>query len=237
MRGTGMIERKDRKIAGVIFDVDGTLLDTMPVWRNSGARFLASLGIQAERGLGEKLFSETVETGAKYIVDKYRLEMSAQDVADGIDAQVAHAYESEAGFKPGAEKLLNTLKDQNIPMTVATSTRRHLIEMAFERLGIMDCFVGIFTAPEVGKTKGEPDIFHLAANRMGTPVRDTWVFEDGLYAIKTAFREGFGTVGVYDETSGKDTAEIKNFAHYYTESLEGFDFIEAVGGSKRPNLI
>ena len=139
MRGTGMIERKDRKIAGVIFDVDGTLLDTMPVWRNSGARFLASLGIQAERGLGEKLFSETVETGAKYIVDKYRLEMSAQDVADGIDAQVAHAYESEAGFKPGAEKLLNTLKDQNIPMTVATSTRRHLIEMAFERLGIMDC--------------------------------------------------------------------------------------------------
>ena len=90
--------------------MDGTLLDTMPVWRNSGARFLASLGIQAERGLGEKLFSETVETGAKYIVDKYRLEMSAQDVADGIDAQVAHAYESEAGFKPGAEKLLNTLK-------------------------------------------------------------------------------------------------------------------------------
>ena len=118
------------------------------------AEKLIAAYIHDKRGL--HAFSETVETGAKYIVDKYRLEMSAQDVADGIDAQVAHAYESEAGFKPGAEKLLNTLKDQNIPMTVATSTRRHLIEMAFERLGIMDCFVGIFTAPEVGKTKDEP---------------------------------------------------------------------------------
>jgi len=59
-----MREHTGRKIAGVIFDVDGTLLDTMPVWRNSGARFLESMGIQPEEGLGEKLFSETVETGA-----------------------------------------------------------------------------------------------------------------------------------------------------------------------------
>ncbi len=227
-----MREHTGRKIAGVIFDVDGTLLDTMPVWRNSGARFLESMGIQPEEGLGEKLFSETVETGAEYLINAYDLDMTVHEVAAGIDEQVAHAYECNAGFKPGAEKLLKTLKAEKIPVTVATSTRRHLIETAFERLEIMDYFTGIFTAPEVGKTKSEPDIFHLAAGLMESPVEDTWVFEDGLYAIKTAHAEGFGTVGVYDRASQKDVAAMKHFADYYLESLEGFNFLAAVGGRR-----
>ena len=68
-------------IEGAIFDVDGTLLDTMPVWHDAGARFLATLGMEAEEGLGDKLFAETVQTGAEYLIKNYGLKMSRDEVS------------------------------------------------------------------------------------------------------------------------------------------------------------
>ena len=68
-------------------------------------------------------------------------------------------------------------------------------------------------------------MFFIATEKMGTKIRNTWVFEDGLYAVKTARKFGFGTVGVYDEVSAKDESEIKEIVDYYLYTLENFDFI------------
>lgn len=211
-------------IKGVIFDVDGTLLDTMPVWTDSGARYLASQGIEAEPGLGNKLFSMTVEMGAKYLKAHYDLPHALEEIEAGINGCVENFYFTEADFKPGARELLEKLKAAGIPMSVATSTDKYCILAAFDRLGCTDYFDAILTCGEVGASKSEPKIFFEAARIMGTEPSETWLFEDGLYSIKTARAAGFKTAGVYDAVSEADQEEIKRMADIYLADLREFTF-------------
>lgn len=212
-------------IKGVIFDVDGTLLDTMPVWTDSGARYLAAQGIQAEPGLGNKLFSMTVEMGAVYLKEHYPLPYTIDEIKDGINGCVEDFYFTEADFKPGARELLEKLKAAGIPMSIATSTDKYCILAAFDRLGATGYFDAILTCGEVGASKSEPKIFFEAARVMGTAPGETWVFEDGLYSIKTARAAGFKTVGLYDKVSEADQAEIRALTDVYLTDLREFTLI------------
>lgn len=209
-------------IKGTIFDVDGTLLDTMPVWTNAGVRYLESLGIDAEPRLSEKLFKMTADMAAAYMKEKYSLLQSEEEICKGILAMVENYYFYEADFKPGAKELLENLKAAGIPMAIATSTNKYCIVAAFDRLGYTGYFDMILTCPELGTHKSEPDIFYAALDAMGTEPAETWVFEDGLYAIKTAKAEGFKTVGIFDEASKAEQRELKALSDIYVESLEDF---------------
>lgn len=154
-------------IKGVIFDVDGVLLDTMPVWTDSGARYLASLGIEAESHLGDKLFCMTVEMGAEYLKEHYSLPYTIAEIKAGINGCVEQYYFTEAGFKPGARELLEKLKAAGVPVTIATSTDKYCILAAFDRLGYTDYFDANLTCGEVGASKSEPKIFYEAAASWG----------------------------------------------------------------------
>lgn len=206
-------------IKGAIFDVDGTLLDTMHVWTDSGERYLKSQGIKAEPGLGDILFAMTVEMGARYLKEHYPLDKDIEEIKEGINSMVEEYYFTEADFKPGARELLEKMKEEGIPMTIATSTDRYCILAAFNRLGYTDYFKEIFTCTEVGASKAEPKIFFEAVKAMGTEPEDTWLFEDGLYSIKTAKAEGFKIVGVYDEVSAADQEEIEELSDVYVKEL------------------
>lgn len=213
------------EMKGIIFDVDGTLLDTMGIWTDSGARYLKSIGIDAEEGLGDKLFTMTAEGGAAYIKENYNLKESVGEIKKGIVAMVENAYYEYADFKPGAKELLEELHKKNIPMTIASSTDSHLIKAVMDRLGYTGYFRGIFSCSDYNTTKSEPDIFYEAIKVMGTEPFNTWIFEDGLYSILTGKKAGFNTVGVYDEVSHKDQDEIKKNADIYVEDLTGFKVI------------
>ena len=200
---------------GIIFDVDGTLLDSMVIWDHAGERYLRRQGMEAESGLGERLFSMTMEEGAKYLKESYRLLQSTQEIIAGINEVVFAFYRDEAQAKKGVLEFLQKLREKEIPMTVATSTDRFLIEEAFGRLDMKKYFDRIFTCSEVGAGKNHPQIFYEASRFMGTKPEDTWVFEDGLYAIKTAKRAGYHTVGIYDASSWKDQESIKKEVDIY----------------------
>ncbi len=211
-------------ISGAIFDVDGTLLDSMPVWHNCGVRYLASLGIEAEPGLGDFLFTQTNTSGARYMVKRYGLDLPPEEVADGMSRDMENYYFNAPELKDGAEDLLDRLSEAGIPMTCATSTDRYLLDGAFRKLDLSRYFLKVLSCGDYGTTKGEPLIFNKAAEVMGTDPAETWVFEDGLYAIKTASEAGFRTVAVYDEISGSDWEEMKDIADEHVYNLREFRF-------------
>ena len=216
-------------IKAAVFDVDGTLLDSMPVWLNAGARYLQRCGIKAEDGLEQKLFTLTMEEGAAYLRRTYGLNRNNAQIIEGINDAVYDFYLHEAPMKPYVKCFLDGLQARGIPMAIATSTDRYLIEAAFERLKIRAYFTEILTCTEIGAGKSKPDIFLRAAELLRAAPAYTWVFEDGLYAAHTAHTAGFKTVGVFDARSSGDRTALKEITDIYLEDFKDFNgfFTEA----------
>ena len=174
-----------------IFDVDGTLLDSMSVWEDIGERYLASQNITAEKNLRAALHTMSLEQGAAWMKEKYQLDKSISQIIEEVLKIVSDFYRFEAPLKPGVKKTLEWFKERNIQMTVATSGNRELTEAALARNGILDYFEQIYTCTETGAGKDEPLIYLKAAESMQAEPNETLVFEDALHAAETAKKAGF----------------------------------------------
>ncbi len=202
--------------AGAIFDVDGVLLDSMPVWNQAGELYLKSLRIPPGPDLGKIMFTMSMQEGAAYLLKHYPIAgLTEAEVRDGINKTIQDFYFYKAPLKPGVQPFLSRLYQRGIPMTIATSSDRVIIEAALKRTGIRRYFSGIFTCSETGKGKDQPDIYLEAASRMQTEPKDTWVFEDALHALATAKEAGFLCVGVYDEASKEAQPDIARLSDIY----------------------
>lgn len=214
------MKSEEEKIKGIIFDVDGTLLDSMKIWDEAGERYLRKKGLTAVEDLGAILFAMTMEEGAEYLKQNYGLQEGIQEIIHGINDTVLDFYENEVTLKSGVSELITYYKGKKIPITIATSSDREVIEKALSHVGILDDIQAIFTCSEIGVGKDKPDVYYAAADYMGIKASDIYVFEDALHAIKTAKEAGFLTVGVYDKTSDKVQEQIKEMADIYVRSLD-----------------
>ena len=210
-------------IRGVIFDVDGVLLNSMPVWENLGEIYLERLGIEAEKGLGETLFAMSLEEGADYLIENYGLKQTPGEIIAGLNREVQDFYGRKVPLKEGVRGYLEEFRDRKIPMAIATSGDRANAEAALKRLKVLSYFRAVFTCSEIGSSKSQPDIYYAAALQLDTDPSDTWVFEDALHAIRTAKKAGFRTAGVYDRASGRDLAQIRDTADIYLPEFKDFD--------------
>ena len=136
-------------IKGIIFDVDGVLLNSMPVWENLGELYLNHLGIEAEKGLGEILYTMTLEEAADYMITHYHLDLSTEQVTAGINQEVRDFYASRVPLKEGVRQYLNEFRERKIPMVIATTGDRDNARAALKRLKILSYFQGIFTCSEI----------------------------------------------------------------------------------------
>ena len=209
-------------IKGAIFDIDGVLLDSMGIWDDLGARYLRSLDKIPEEGLNKILFSMSMEQGAEYLNEHYGLNKSVKETVEGIGRMLEDYYFYEVLLKPGAKEILEFLKSKSIKMAAATSSPRMHIEKALSRNGLLGYIEKIYTTSEVGVSKHSPDIYNLAADFLKTKSEETLVFEDSLYALKTAKEAGFVTVGVFDEKGESNQAELENQADLYLKKLDDF---------------
>ena len=210
-------------IRGVIFDVDGVLLNSMPVWENLGEIYLERLGIEAEKGLGETLFAMSLEEGADYLIENYGLKQTPEEIIAGLNREVQDFYGRKVPLKEGVRGYLEEFRDRKIPMAIATSGDRANAEAALKRLKVLSYFRAVFTCSEIGSSKSHPDIYYAAALQLDTDPSDTWVFEDALHAIRTAKKAGFRTAGVYDRASGRDLAQIRDTADIYLPEFKSFE--------------
>ncbi len=208
-----------QKIKGVIFDVDGVLLDSLEIWTDLGARYLISIGKVPEEGLADVLFSMSMEQGAEYLKENYDIDRSAEEIVTGLQNMLRDFYYYEVQAKPGADQLLRAICDAGISITAATSSPREHIERALERNGLLGYISRMFTNSEVGKSKHFPDIYHAAAAEMHTAPEETIVFEDSLYALKTAAAAGYHTIGVADCKGEPDQDGLREAADIYVSEL------------------
>ena len=201
-------------IKGAIFDLDGTLLDSMFIWDTIGEEYLRSLGKEPHEDLKETFMTLTLEEAAEYYREHYGVTLSVKEIVDGINAMVEQTYRTKVTLKPGISEYLAWLKENGVRMCVATVTDRYLVEETLERLGVRHYFSEIFTCAEVGFGKDKPIIYQKALEHLGTEKSDTYVFEDLPFALNTAKTDGFPTVGIYDRHEAHQD-ELKGLADYY----------------------
>ena len=206
-------------IHGAIFDVDGTLLDSMVIWEEAAVRYLHSLGLEPEENLSQKIMTMSMEEGADYVIEHYGVNLTRKQILDGIRELIRGFYEDEVQLKPGVEQVIQALADKNIPMMIATSSDSACVVAGLKRLGVWAYFKGILTCTDIGKGKTEPDIYLAAAKEIGSKPSETIVFEDALHAIITAKKAGFVTAGIYDSYN-QDEKEIQKTADYYYKSWD-----------------
>ena len=206
-------------IKGAIFDVDGVLLDSMGIWTDLGARYLVSIGKTPEEGLAEILFSMSMEQGAEYLREHYSIGLTAEEIGTGLQDMLRDFYYYEVQARPGAQQLLQAVSSAGIKITAATSSPREHIEKALERNGLLSYVDRMFTNAEIGKSKHSPDIYDAAADHMGTAPGETCVFEDSLYALRTAAAAGYHTVGVFDSKGESDQEGLRGSAEIYIHEL------------------
>ena len=196
----------DKKFA--IFDMDGTLVDSMVFWKNLASEFLHSKGVQEIPGdILERIKPMTMSESAALFQSEFSL---TGDIEAELNTMMDDHYRHDIPLKPGVAEYLRWLQAQGVKLCVASATAEHLMAACLERLGVLPCFEFLLSCESVGAGKDSPAVYLEAARRLGAEPAKTAVFEDALYAIKTAKNAGFHVVGVYDESA--DWEAVKSIA-------------------------
>jgi len=199
-------------IKGYIFDMDGTLLDSLKAWHNVGNRYLESLNIAGDPHLDSIIAHMALNDGAQYMNERFQLHKTEEEIIQGITSIINNQYEDHILLKEGVKDFLQKCQSQGYTMCVLTASDSKLAKKAFHRLGILHYFQDIYACHEIGLTKKDPQSYVEIAMKMNLHPQECVVVEDALYALTTAKQAGFYTKAIYDEENKKDWLEIAQVA-------------------------
>lgn len=208
------INNVEINIEGAIFDLDGTLLDSMKIWHDVSLVYLRSNGIEPPEDFEKKFLKLSIVQAAELFNKEYFPQLSVEEIINRINALVEDFYFNEALPKKDVKETLCYFKKNNVKMCVATATDRYLVEKCLERNNLSYYFSEIFTCTEVGSGKDTPLIYTKALNHLNTPKENTYVFEDAFYAIRTAKGAQFNVIAVEDEYESRQE-KVKSKADFY----------------------
>lgn len=203
------------EIKGIIFDMDGTLLDSMPTWRGIGGALLKNNGIVPPEDIDERLKELSFIDTAHYFRNDLGLKMSVEDIVAGINDLMRIAYAESVPLKVGTKEVLERLKEKGYKMCIATATDRELAVIGLKRLGILEYFDVVLSCSDIGHWKDEPIIYQEVTKRMGLKEEEVVVVEDAGYCVKTAKEAGFKVLGIYDAQAELEAEMIKELCDYY----------------------
>lgn len=199
----------------IIFDLDGTLIDSMPVWKNTGQTYLERHHLPVPDNLRSILKTQTIPESAAYFREHLGATQSVEEICSEIISYVADQYAFHIPLKPFVREFLEQEKEKGTKMCVLTASEASYIHLALDRLQISDYFEFIATCTEIGANKDNPMVFEKIMERLGGTKENTAVFEDACYAVKGAKAAGLKVVAVYDAMTEQDIPEIKTLADRY----------------------
>lgn len=197
-----------------IFDMDGTLVDSMVFWDRLGREYLASKGItKGIEPVLEQIIPMTMSESSALFIESFGIPGTPERVAAEMNAIMEEHYRKDIPLKSGVREYLDQLAQEGVTMCVASSTAQKLMSACLSRLGVADRFVFLLSCEEVGAGKNRPDVYMESARRLGAQPQEIAVYEDALYAARTAKVAGFYTVAVFDDSETDQWEELTKLAH------------------------
>lgn len=209
---------KDMK--GCIFDLDGTLVDSMWVWRDLGEVYLKAKGIPAAGNLSEILRPMTMKAAILYLKEAYAIEDSFLQMSEEVYAIVRHRYQHEVAAKQGAEDCLRKLKAKGVRMGVLTACERISAEQVLKRCGLLPYFDFIASCEELPYDKQDGRLYEYIVRKLKTDPEETMFVEDALHAVKALKENGYHVTAVYDAANQAQWKEICGLADEALDSLK-----------------
>ena len=200
---------------GAIFDVDGTLLDSMDAWFNVTLSFFKENNINFSEKQLEEFKAMTLEESLPMIKHDYNLTLSVEEIFDIFKTKVAYEYSNNIPLKKGAKEYLEKLRNEGVKIALATSGYEGLCKTAFTRLGIWEYIDACAFSSEVGVNKSNPDVYLLAAKRIGIHPSSCTVYEDIPLGIEGAKKGGFFTCAVADSSNKNEWDNLKKISDMY----------------------
>lgn len=215
-------------IEAVIFDLDGTLVDSMWMWTDIDDEYLSRFGMKIEDAeQPEDISGMNMKETAEYFKSTYGIPRTIEQmIGDWIEMSL-DKYEHEVFLKPYARELLDILKRSGVKTAIASSNGIPMIKACLRSNSVADQFDAVLSSGEVEHGKPFPDVYLAAAERIGTDPAKCLVFEDIPAGIMAAKAAGMTAVGVYDEFSSGSEARMREISDMY---FHGFrEFLEAEG--------
>lgn len=207
------------KLCGAIFDMDGTLMDSMGMWYQMDDIIFEMIGQELTQELRQTLGAMSLEKSVDYCIEHYPTSYTRQELLDGVMQHIRKFYGEKAEAKPGVIEFLTELQRRGVKRCLATATNRSEVEIALKHTGLDRYIPIIRTCEEAGADKSRPDIFEQCLPLLGCRKEECIVFEDSPVAVRTAKEAGFPVAGVYDAHWESAREEIRSTADYYLTSF------------------
>lgn len=178
-----------------IFDVDGTILDSMEVWNTLASQYVQSLGKVPEKNLDEIVSDMSLEQSATYLKKHYKINKQEEQIISEILNFISDFYEYEVNLMPGFKEFISHYDSINV---IGTSCDEELVKIALNRLGVLTYFEDIITCSKVNKSKDDSDFYLACAQALKQRPEDIVVFEDADYCIDVARKVGFKVIKIKD---------------------------------------
>lgn len=204
----------------VIFDLDGTLMDSMWMWKDIDIEYLGRYGLCPPEGLATVIEGMGFTETAEYFKAQFDLPDSIDKIKEDWLIMAGEKYAHEVRLKTGAAAFLRMLRAQGRKVGIASSNSRELIRACLASNGVEDCFDCIVTACDVAKGKPAPDVYLEVAKQLGVKPEDCLVFEDVPMGILSGKNAGMQVCAVRDDYCIDQTEKIRELADYYIQSYD-----------------
>lgn len=203
------------KYSTYLFDFDGTLVDSMPLFASLMLRVLDENGVQYEKDIIKVITPLGYGGTAKYFAEHFNMRQSQDEI---LATMHKYAYDGYAHTVPAKENVIKTLRElkrRGAELYVLTASPHAVLDVCLKRLGMFDLFTAVWSCDDFGTTKADPGIYRMAAERIGKPVEEILFLDDNYNADKTAALAKMKVCGVFDSSSEEYTEEIKGVSDHY----------------------